>query len=129
MDFGSFHNISRFRQYCKENIGKILRIEPEINTRSMSQNKLYWLYLEVIERETGNNANDLHELFKRKFLPAKFIKVRIKGKETEIKIPSSTTELNKLEFVDYMDKISSETEIAIPDSQSYNAEMELAQLN
>lgn len=128
MDFGSFHNISRFRQYCKEHIGKILRIEPQVTTRTMSQNKYYWLYLEVIERETGNNANDLHEYFKREFLPPKFIKIRINGKEVERKIPASTTELNKIEFGDYLDKISAETNIAIPDSESYLREMELAPL-
>lgn len=116
MDFGSEYNLARFRQFCKDNIGKTLKIEKQISTRSLNQNQLYWLYLGVIERETGNNANELHEYFRRTLLTPKFIKVL--GKE--IKIPKSTTELSKLEFADYLDKISAETEIQIPDSEAYN---------
>lgn len=116
LNFGSDFNLARFRQFCKDNIGKILRIEKQVNTRTLSQNSLYWLFLEVIERETGNSANDLHEYFRRTKLPPKFIKVL--GKE--IKVPRSTTELNKIEFSDYMDKIASEVDIAIPDSEAYN---------
>ena len=115
INFGSDFNYHRFRQYCKENPGKVLKIEPQISTRSLSKNKLYWLFLETIEFETGNNANDLHEYFKRILLPPKFIKVL--GKE--IKIPSSTTDLKSNEFSDFMDKISQIVEIEIPDSQKY----------
>lgn len=115
MDFGSGFNESRFADCLKENEGKLFRIEKEISTRSLSQNKLYWLYLGVIEQETGNIANDLHELFRRTLLPPKFIKVM--GKE--IKIPMSTTELNKTDFGEYLDKIAAETNVPIPDTEAF----------
>lgn len=124
MDFGSEFNLARFRQFCKDNIGKTLKIEKQISTRSLSQNNLYWFYLEIIERETGNNKNDLHEYFKRIFLKPKFIKVF--GKE--IKIPNSTSNLKKHEFSDYMEKICAETAIPIPDTESYKEFMETAPL-
>lgn len=124
MDFGSDFNLARFKHFCKEHIGQTLHIELQQSTRSMSQNSFYWLYLEVIERETGNSASDLHEYFKRKHLPAKFIKVL----GNEIKIPASTRELKKDEFSDYLDKISAETNITIPDSESYLREIDLAPL-
>ena len=79
--------------------------------RSLSQNALYWLYLHIIERETGNTSYDLHEFYKRTKLPPKFIKIN--GKE--IKIPSSTRDLSKIGFGEYMDKISADCEIPIPD--------------
>ena len=123
-DFGSEFNYKRFIQNLKENDGKIYRIEKEVSTRSLSQNKLYWKYLELIEMETGNTANDMHEYFRRTLLPPKFIKVM--GKE--IKIPKSTTELSKIEFGDYLDKISAETGVAILDTEAYLAEIELAPL-
>lgn len=126
LDFGSYHNLARFRQWCKEHIGKTLRIEPQVLTRTLNQNSLYHLYLDVIERETGNNHNDLHEFFKREFLPPRIIKVRIAGKESERKIPASTTDLNKTDFADYMDKICAMVEIPIPDSEAYLAEQDLA---
>lgn len=124
MDFGTPYNRARFNDYLKENEGKVFRIEKEVNTRTLSQNKLYWKFLEIIEMETGNNANDMHEYFRRTLLAPKFIKVM--GKE--IKIPKSTTELNKAEFGEYMDKISAETEVAIPDTEAYLAEIDLAPL-
>jgi hypothetical protein len=124
LDFGSDYNFARFKQYCKENIGKILRIEPEVSTRTLSQNKLYWKYLGIIEIETGNNANDLHEYFRRVFLIPKIIKVM--GKE--VKIPTSTTELKKNEFSDYLDKICAETGVPIPDTEAYLKECDLAPL-
>lgn len=124
LDFGSEFNEARFRQYCKDNVGKIMHLEPEVSTRSLSQNALYWLYLGVIERETGNNASDIHEYFRRTLLPPKFIKVM--GKE--IKIPKSTTELKKHEFAEYMEKISSETNIEIPDTENYLSGLDLAEI-
>lgn len=121
-DFGSPYNEARFRQALKENEGKIFRIEQEVSTRTLSQNKLYWKYLELIEMETGNNANNLHELFRRTLLKPKVIKVL--GRE--IVIPRSTTELKKYEFADYLDRISAETNIPIPDTESYLKLLDLA---
>ena len=79
-------------------------------SRSNQQNKLYWAYLRLCEEETGNDANDLHDYFKRKFLPPQF--KEIMG-ET-IKLPASTTRLNKTEFGIYLDKIVALTGVPIP---------------
>jgi len=114
-DFGSPHNEARFRNYLKESEGKLFRIERQITTRSLSQNSLYWLFLEVIEMETGNNAQELHEYFKRKYLKPIFIKVL----GHEIKIPGSTKNMKKVAFGEYLNKISAETMIAIPDTDKY----------
>lgn len=119
MTWGSVFNHARFRQHLKENEGKVYQIKPIVLTRSLSQNALYHLFLDVICRDTGNNHNDLHEYFKREFLPPKIIKVKIKGQEIDRKIPSSTTGLNKIEFTDYLDRISALTETAIPDTKQY----------
>lgn len=123
-DFGSEYNYKRFIQHLKENDGKEFRIEQLVRTRSLSQNNLYWMYLEIIERETGNNANDLHEYFRRVLLSPKMLKVM--GKE--IKVPKSTTELKKNEFSDYMEKICAETGVPIPDTENYLREIDLAPL-
>jgi len=121
-DFGSNYNFARFTQHLKENPGKIYRIEQEVHTRSLNQNRLYWKYLCIIELETGNNANDLHEYFRRTLLPPKFITVM----EKEIKIPRSTTELKKNEFAEYLEKIAALINIPIPDTESYLREIDLA---
>lgn len=88
----------------------VIEIKLEKAARTLDQNAFYWLYLGQIEKETGNLATDLHELFKRKFLPP--IPKTIMG--ISLRIPSSTKNLSKQEFGEYLDKISAFTEIAIP---------------
>lgn len=124
MDWGSDFNLARLRQHLKEHEGKVFRLEKLKSTRTLSQNNLYWKYLDLIEMETGNNADDLHEYFRRTLLPPKFITAM--GKE--IKIPRSTTELSKTEFSEYMEKISALTLVPIPDTEAYLKQMELAPL-
>jgi len=69
--------------------------------RTASQNKLLWLWLGIISNDTGNSPDELHEIFKLKFL----------GSETlsalgfKIERPKSTTKLTTQEFTDYLDKI------------------------
>ncbi len=89
----------------------VIDIDKAKNKRSLSQNAYYWLYLGVIEDETGNTAQDLHELFRRKFLKPTIKKIL--GKEYTL--PSSTTSISKHEFTEYLDKISAETSIPLPD--------------
>lgn len=111
LKFGSDFNRSRFVQFLKENDGKKVRIEKIQPKRGLSLNSRYWAYLNDIERETGNNAEYLHEICKRKFLSPKWAMITINGKEVEMKIPSSTTDLTSSEFIDYMDKIVAWTNI------------------
>lgn len=97
-----------------------VRIERETGKRSDTQNRFYWAYLRIIANHTGNSENDLHELFKRIFLPPQYKKIL--GRE--IKMPASTTNLNKIEFGEYMDRISAETGIAVPDPKAFVPERE-----
>ena len=45
-----------------------VEIYGEKEKRSREQNKLYWKWLEIISKETGDTKEDLHERFKRTFL-------------------------------------------------------------
>jgi hypothetical protein len=110
LDFGVMQR-AVFGDFLKVNEGRTLVITPEKKGRSLTANSYYWVYLGVIARETGDNADDLHEFFKRKLLPPKFITVR----GEEIKVPASTTELSKADFGEYMEKICALTEIPLPD--------------
>jgi len=95
-------------------LGKVtVTIDNNKPVRSTAQNNFLWLYYTLIEEETGNDRNDLHEYFKRKHLPPKMIKVM--GKE--IKIPASTTKLSKYDFGEYIRKIEVETNILAPNPE------------
>lgn len=83
--------------------------------RSTQQNNLYWLYLDLIEQETGNFADDLHILFKDKYLSKR--RINVLG-ETVVKQPG-TAELTKSEFAEYLMKIETDTEIPIPDTEGF----------
>ena len=123
LDFGSETNNALFKEDLKQNVGKVYQIKRIVPQRTLNQNKFYFAYLQMVEYETGNNFMDLHEYFKRTLLPPKFIKVMDK----EIKIPMSTTELNKVDFGNYLDKISSQTGIPLPTTeeiQNYTDYME-----
>jgi hypothetical protein len=103
--------LSKFEDWLHANNGKHVSIDIEKPERSTSQNRYYWLYLGVIAQETGDNADDLHEFFKRKLLPPVFKKIC----GEEIKLPASTTDLGKGEFTEYLDKICALTNVPLPD--------------
>lgn len=115
IDFGSEWNVSRWREFKRENEGKWLRIEKPKSLRSNRQNSYYWAYLEIVSHETGNLAEDLHEFFREKLLPKKFIVIHGKKGDYEIEKRKSTTELSKIEFGEYLDKICSVCGVELPD--------------
>lgn len=85
--------------------------------RTISQNSLYWLYLTCIEHETGQDRNELHEIFKKKWL----LPIVVKKFEVEVEI-YTTTNLDTLQMKQYLDKIqilaSTELGITLPDPES-----------
>jgi len=86
--------------------------------RTLTQNGFYWLFLEVIADETGNNVTDLHEYFKVKLLPPRLVKIKGKAQEHEIEVPQSTTGLDKASFADYLDRICALTGVPLPDKEA-----------
>lgn len=90
-------------------------IRKKMSRRSTKQNNYYWAYLAIIEKETGDIADDLHEFFKRKLLAPEF--KTILG--YEIRLPRSTTKLDKLEFTEYITKIEALSGIPAPNPEDY----------
>lgn len=93
----------------------ILTVEQWTDSRTTRQNNLYWVYLGVIESETGTDANDLHTFFKHKFIPTKFVTVM----GEEIAAEKTTTRMDKLEFIEYMNKIELLTGVPVPNLEEY----------
>lgn len=96
----------------KAPLGKYnLNLDNGKENRSTQQNRYYFgICLPLVAEETGDTVEDLHELFRRTLLTPKFITAR--GKT--IKIPTSTTELKKDEFGEYLRKIEVETGVLFP---------------
>lgn len=101
-------------------------IRPYKRNRSREQNSLYWKWLTVIEAETGQDRESLHEHYKGKFLARILVrddckyaemshrvkKVRQDGMHdiadqmrAHIMFMTSTSVLNTKQFSEYMDLI------------------------
>jgi hypothetical protein len=82
-------------------------------SRTDRQNRYYWLYIANISRETGNDKDELHTLFKNLFLK-KYSK-EIYGHK--IIVTKSTTDLSSSDFIDYIKRIEIETGILSPPTE------------
>lgn len=88
--------------------------------RTLSQNRLYWLYIACICQETGNDKDTIHEFLRGKFLG---IEERTIGNEQVTSI-KSTKGLNTVQFGNYIDRIvtwaAMELGVVLPDpKESY----------
>jgi len=77
---------------CKVN----LELKRRKNHRTLSQNALYWLWLEEISNYTGYYAEELHSSFKSMFLT---------DHSKKLPLVRSTTALNKAQFSLYLSKV------------------------
>lgn len=82
----------------------VMDVDKEYGVRSDNQNRYYWKCLEIIANHTGHTSNELHQLFKRIFLEPEY--KTILGRE--LKLPATTTSLNKIDFGTYFDRIRAE---------------------
>lgn len=103
-------------QKCKTGDMVTMTLTLKKPKRSVRQNSYYWMYLGMIADETGNDPDDLHELFKKKFLPTKIADVM--GEQVEKN--KSTTDLSRLDFGDYIAKIEEFTEIQAPPVENFD---------
>lgn len=78
--------------------------------RTEQQNRYYRVYLQMIADSTGEDPDDLHELFKGEFLTLKIIKVL--GKPVRRK--RSSTELSVTEFSEFISKVEVLTGVLAP---------------
>lgn len=77
-------------------------IEKKKGKRSLAQNRLYWKIIDLINTETGNDKDEIHTFFKKKYLPKEFTDY-----ETgDIYISyNSTAKLKVNEFKEYLDNV------------------------
>lgn len=85
----------------------VVEIKEYKKNRSLEQNSLHWDRLDVIRLHIADSTGqvysqeELHDFFKSKFLPIKFIDV---GGEI-VEVRRSTKKLNTKEFSEFMDQI------------------------
>lgn len=115
--FNSPAHQEKWRRFLLQFEGKQVGIEIFVpkSIRTLQQNAYYWVYLTQMSEQTGHTKEDLHELFKDKFLTTGV--KEIFGSKVNTK--SSTTSLSVGKFVEYLMKIEELTGIALPDTTDY----------
>jgi hypothetical protein len=108
-----FHDKQRFLDYVNQLGDGIVEmtLKKRRRTRSLNQNAYYWgVVCQLISDYTGMTPDEVHEYLKSTF-NYKMVK--------NFKVPISTTNLNSIEFGDYITKIkiwaSIELHLNIPD--------------
>lgn len=85
------------RAYLEDLTGSVtITIKKTKRSRSLRQNAYYWLILTLLGKELGYTPEEMHDTFKAKFL----YKL-----DHGLKIPQSTTSLDIVEFIEYLEKI------------------------
>jgi len=97
-----------------------LEVSTRKSKRSYEQNRYYWLYLNLIQDETGNKIQDtdtegLHSYFKGKFLTIRISEIY----GDKYRVTKSTSDLSKGEFCSYLIDISNLTGVELPDTTEY----------
>ncbi len=94
----------------------MIQISNHDENRSLNQNKFYWKLIEIIAREIGYEVEEMHDIFKYKFLQKTFED----RNGNLIKGIGSTRKLNVKDFTNYINKIkrfcAEELEIKLPES-------------
>ncbi len=80
----------------------LCEVRKDKRNRSIVQNAYYWFLLTMLEQDTGNDKDDLHEYFKQKYLMTHITSLTFIA---DIQYHKSTTKLSTLEMEDYLEKI------------------------
>ena len=70
------------------------------NRRTLDQNALYWRWVHMIASETGNDADEVHDAMKKKFIAPEYVEVF-----GELVDRRSTADKRTGEMVEYMEKV------------------------
>jgi hypothetical protein len=103
-------NKERLIEWCRQNPGKQVKIKVERQSarRSLKQNAYYHsAVVEVVREGLLNLGYSLSHDATHYFLKERFNPIEIPGKDgLVITVPGSTTELNKVEFGEYIERIA-----------------------
>ena len=78
-----------------------MECKPYKKNRSLSQNKLYFMWMKVIGDSIGYTSEEMHAIMADKFLTTEFVEYG----GNKIKRDKSTSRLNTKEFTEYLEKI------------------------
>jgi hypothetical protein len=99
----------------------IVTVRKVSATRSIQQNRWYWgKVVGLVAQHTGLTADEVHEIYKAKFLPRVVEIIDSRGDiAAEFVVGGSTRQLDKIEFAEYCEAIrewaATVPKVTIPD--------------
>jgi hypothetical protein len=99
----------------------VVHITTEKQSRSLNQNRWYWgCVLALISEHTGYEPDELHELFKQRYLPKRLALADDNGVVTaEGVVGGSTARMGTVDFSEYCERVrqfaAEELGVVIPD--------------
>jgi hypothetical protein len=94
-----------------------LTFNKKDKNRTISQNRLFWIWMACIEHNSGTSKEDCHDYYCSLFFRRH---VSIGGMEREV--VSGTSKLNTVQFADFLKKIqadaATELSIILPDPET-----------
>lgn len=72
--------------------------------RNIEQNRMYWGLLTLVERETGNDKEYLHEMMKTQFLSSRKL-VKLWKSRKYVRKVESTSKLKRSDFSEYYTRV------------------------
>jgi len=102
--------INRFLKRIKDGSKITIEIKRYRENRSLAQNRLYWLWLNIIGDELGYTPEEVHDSYKAMFLT---------DKTKKIPLVRSTTALDTKQFTVYVEMVkrhAGDLGIILPDS-------------
>lgn len=78
-----------------------VHIRKHVTTRTAQQNRLYRIWLELLSDETGYTDDDLHEIFKSRFLGTRILSW---GNQSYT-VANSTVALSTKQFTEYLTQV------------------------
>ncbi|MDR1562292.1 MAG: hypothetical protein LBS54_04285 [Dysgonamonadaceae bacterium] len=82
----------------------VIRIEKDVQRRTVDQNALMWLWFTCIEDETGTNKQDVHDYYCARFLNRQ---VSFKD-EPSVTVSGSTSRLNTVSMSHFLDQVQAD---------------------
>jgi hypothetical protein len=97
----------QFKDYLHGLNGKRVQVTVEKikHSRTIQQNRYYWgVVVKLIAQHTGHDPEQIHELLKIMFSPKWHITLNASFAGNTLSIPTSTTRMDTLQFVDYTER-------------------------
>ena len=118
----TFLDEKALKTHLKQFEGHIVEvcISKKKNKRTLDQNNYYWSLCEIVGNELGYDSEEVHEIFKQRFLK-KEKEIMVENHKIKLEKTISTTKLSTIQFMQYINKIKQfcaiELNIYLPDAE------------